>query len=84
MNKIKYGQSSPPVINLSNIYIPIALIVGSDDDLASPVDAKITKSTLKNVIFYKEYDNLNHEMLLSKDVSYMTDVLEVLQNKQTE
>ena len=60
INMEKYQQETPPKISLTTFSdMPIAMLCGSSDKLASPHDYMWLRDELAsngNCIFYKEYD----------------------------
>lgn len=79
-NRRIYGQDTPPAINLSNISrVPIAMFVGTTDQLATVADNRIAKEHLKTLAFYKEYALGHMSFLIAKDMHYFTtDVMNIL------
>lgn len=76
-NKEKYGQESPPLIDLSKIHsVPIALLCGKTDVIVPIQDSHWTRDHLnKDVIaFYKEYDYGHITFCTGKDMNYIEDV----------
>ena len=81
-NQKVYGQDKPPLIDLSYIdSAPIAMFVGIDDVLVSPSDARWTRSQLKKevVAYYEEYEDVNHSFTHCKDMSYLKDMVKVIE-----
>lgn len=78
-NKQVYGTSTPPLIDLPNIkQVPIAMFVGTSDQLATVDDNRWAKTQLKTVVHYGEY-NLGHmSFMVAKDMSYFNDVMRIL------
>ena len=59
-NKEKYGQEIPPEYNLSKIEAPVALYVGSEDQLADLSDVKKLTQKLKTVFRYRILQDFDH------------------------
>ena len=80
INMEKYGQKTPPEIDLKKIHgTKIIQIAGSFDKLADPTDNKWLNEQLgENVIYFKYYDLGHMGFLLAKDMQYMRDVLNLL------
>jgi pimeloyl-ACP methyl ester carboxylesterase/ankyrin repeat protein len=56
-----YGQETPPVYNLKNIKIPVAVFYGELDYLANPTDIEsFLLQELPNVIFSLKVENFKH------------------------
>jgi len=79
-NRKVYGQDTPPLINLANIsQVPIAMFVGTKDQLATLDDNRVTKESLKTLTFYREYALGHMSFLIAKDMTYFTtDVMSIL------
>lgn len=75
-----YGQSTPPLINLQNIKtVPIAMFVGTSDQLATVEDNRWAKTQLSTLVHYKEYALGHLSFMIAKDMSYFTtDVMNIL------
>ncbi|ODN01617.1 Lipase 3 [Orchesella cincta] len=58
-NKLIYGRTRPPDYNLTNVRVPVALMVGEKDFLATARDAKILARKLPNVIDFHVVNNPN-------------------------
>ena len=68
----KYGQASPPVIDLSKIEVPIAMFVGKQDDLANPLDTRWARSQIPSTYHHEEIGNFDHgSFTIGKDMSYL-------------
>ena len=62
------------VENIKNV--KVAMYVGLQDDLADPVDTRLTRDKLSTLSFYKEYNNMDHSSFgIGKDMSFMSDVI---------
>lgn len=72
----KYGQPTPPLLDLSTIKdIPIGMFVGAHDLLATSKDAKEDYEKMKStVVFYNEYDLGHVSFFVADDMSYFVDV----------
>ncbi|CDW83495.1 ab-hydrolase associated lipase region family protein [Stylonychia lemnae] len=81
INLQKYGQAEPPVIEISNIQkVPVAMFVGTKDELANTIDNRWAKDQIKSIVHYKEY-NLGHlSFFFAKDYSFFTeDVMGIIE-----
>lgn len=76
-----YGTKTPPEIDISKIHsVPVAMFVGKQDTLANHVDCKWAASQIASTVHYQEIDNCDHgSYLLGKDVSFMFDVINLVQ-----
>jgi len=79
-NMKKYGQASPPEIDVGKIsHVPIAMFVGKQDPLANPTDTQWARDQIKTTIHYEEINNFDHgSFMLGKDMSFMDTVLKVV------
>jgi hypothetical protein len=78
-NQKRYGQNSPPEINISTFDTPVAMFVGKQDPLSSPAVGQWTNSQVKNTVYYKDLDNWDHSSFsVGKDMSYFEDVLSLM------
>ena len=78
---IKYGQHEPPEYDLSKIkHVPIAIMAGTDDILASLADTRWIKDKLDPnvVVFHKEYNMGHISFVAGKKTEYIDDVLKLL------
>jgi hypothetical protein len=76
-----YNQATPPTIELQNIkQMPIAMFVGTSDQLATIDDNRWAKTQLSSLVFYKEYALGHLSFMIAQDMSYFTtDVMNLLQ-----
>jgi esterase/lipase len=77
-----YGQSTPPVWDLSKIRVPIRLFAGSSDLLADPTDVQFLWNSLSPEAkeFYKTYNSGHVTFVWGLDVSpWMNDLFSMLQ-----
>jgi pimeloyl-ACP methyl ester carboxylesterase len=80
-NMEKYGTKTPPEIDLSKIENapPIAMMVGTSDLLGDLKDNEWLKNQLgANVKYFNTYEAGHITFFIGKDVSYMNDVVDVL------
>jgi len=79
-NKQIYGENTAPIINLQNIKkVPIAMFVGTSDQLATVEDNRWAKTQLSTLTHYKEYSLGHLSFMIAKDMSYFTtDVMNIL------
>ena len=81
-NMLAYGQTTPPMIDLTTITgIPIAIIAGAKDRLSTVQDARWAKEKLfKVLVHYKEYELGHLSYFISKDMTYFSkDVMRLLE-----
>ena len=78
-NQKMYGQSTPPLLDLTSIQLPIAMFVGKNDVLADPTDTQWVHSQVPSVVHYQEMDNFDHGSFMnSNDMSYFDNVLSLV------
>ncbi|ERL86266.1 lipase 3 [Dendroctonus ponderosae] len=73
-NYVKYGSTSPPVYNVSQITAPVAAYYSSNDYFAGVTSVERLVSELPNVVdqYLIEYEQFNHlDFILAKDVKTM-------------
>eukprot|EP00345_Euplotes_harpa_P001757 CAMPEP_0168331882 /NCGR_PEP_ID=MMETSP0213-20121227/8607_1 /TAXON_ID=151035 /ORGANISM="Euplotes harpa, Strain FSP1.4" /LENGTH=416 /DNA_ID=CAMNT_0008335761 /DNA_START=16 /DNA_END=1263 /DNA_ORIENTATION=- len=77
MNMKKYGQKTPPAIDISKVRgTKIVQIAGSLDLLADPTDNKwLSDQFGDNLIYFKYYELGHMGFLLADDMQFMHDVL---------
>ena len=77
---LKYGQYTPPDLNLSAIsQVPIGMFIAMQDPLVHPDDARWLRDTVKNVVHYSEYENYDHASFTKgKDMQYLDHVLTLM------
>ena len=88
-NKERYGQDTPPEIDMSYIIqtrIPIAMFVGKHDELGTTEDAQWTYKQINGkskdwpIVKYSEIDGDAEVFVVGKDMNYFTgDVIELLE-----
>ncbi|XP_031565908.1 gastric triacylglycerol lipase-like [Actinia tenebrosa] len=54
-NRIKYGQDTPPLYNLSTFTVPTELYSGGEDWLADPKDVSLLCKAITKTVVYHEY-----------------------------
>ncbi|CAK8690996.1 unnamed protein product [Clavelina lepadiformis] len=59
-NMEAYGQPTPPEYDVSRIRAPVALFIGSDDQLADPMDCKRLSSKLKSMVHFQILQDWDH------------------------
>ena len=79
LNKLVYGQDTPPDIDLTKISnkVPIAFYVGNKDDLSTEKNAEWARDQIgKDTVFsYNVLDNFAHATFnFGKDRSYLEDI----------
>ena len=69
-----------PKLSLKDIHkVPIAMFVGLEDDLADPTDTRLVRDDLENVVFYREYEAMDHSSFsIGKNMDYVKDVIDQL------
>jgi len=79
-NLQRYGQKTPPFIELKNIKTPLAMFVGKQDPLSTPSANAWTKKELsQKPVYYKERDQWDHGTFsIGKDMSYLDDLFGLL------
>ena len=77
-----YGQPNPPLYNLANIKNEVHLFAGDEDMLADPTDVQRLKNEMVNAkVDFHEYADVGHiTFLWGIDMSYVNDMIKVLQN----
>jgi pimeloyl-ACP methyl ester carboxylesterase len=63
-----YGQTIPPLYDLSSVHVPVALYYGGNDWLADPYDVEWIKPQLPNLIYSLEV----HVSLGQRSLSLLT------------
>ena len=59
--------------------VPIAMIVGKQDDLADPVGTQWARERIANVVHYDVIDGMDHSSFaVGKDMHFIDDVLKLL------
>ncbi|CAL8123999.1 unnamed protein product [Orchesella dallaii] len=62
-NKVIYGTAHPPDYNLTNVRVPVSIMVGATDFLANPRDAKTLARKLPNLVDFHYVENPNFKHL---------------------
>ena len=76
----KYGQETPPEIDISKIEtVPICMFVGVQDQIVDVESNRWVKDQLKSLIFYKELEHDHFSFQLAKDMSYFDEVIELIE-----
>jgi pimeloyl-ACP methyl ester carboxylesterase len=84
-NQKRYGSDIPPSIPLSNIDLPIAKFTGNTDCLGDLDDNKWLSGQLgSNLVFDKVYDFGHLTFFIGKDMGYLNDMMNVLNNYRAE
>lgn len=78
-NQKKYGQDTPPLIDISKLNkVPIAIYSGKDDELADPTDVKWLTGVLEGagvMKFNKEYEDGHVTFIIGKEMTYVADLI---------
>jgi hypothetical protein len=82
-NTEKYGQKTPPLVNLRNIKnVPTAMFVGSEDDLGDVTDARWARDEINAggtaLTYYGEVPAGHATFMIGKDMSYFDTVLSLI------
>lgn len=76
-----YGQSTPPVYNLSNVNVPHAMFLGADDKLADAVDGAWLLSQLRSVVYAETNLPAGHlTFMWGKDAAWFQTVVSLAQH----
>lgn len=73
-----YGTPTPPKYDLSKIDVPVYLMAGTSDTLATPIDVQLLVNQLVNSpkVWYKQY-NAGHLTFIWGKKEYMTHMADV-------
>ena len=76
LNKQKYGQETPPIVHLNTITdVPIAMFVGTEDDLGDVTDTRWARDTIQSggnaVVHYEEMKAGHASFLIGKDMTWV-------------
>jgi len=82
-NQEKYGQGTPPDIDLTKITnVPTAMFVGTEDDLGDVTDCHWARDQIQKggdaLVHYQEVDAGHSTFLIAKDMSYFNDVMDLV------
>lgn len=83
-NQKKYGQDTPPEVDLTKITgkVPLAMFVGTADDLGDTTDARWARDQIQKggdaIKLYKEVPAGHSTFMIGKDMSYVDDLLNVV------
>ncbi|XP_063728762.1 lysosomal acid lipase/cholesteryl ester hydrolase-like [Symsagittifera roscoffensis] len=82
VNLRAYGVEKPPIVDVSNVDIPVALFAGDTDWLVSEVDVQYLKDRLPNVFYFKNCTDFAHLDFIwgthADDCAYRTIVSDIL------
>ena len=83
VNIEKYGQSTPPLVDLSKITeVPVAMFVGTADDLGDTTDARWAQDEInKNgtaLVHYQEIPAGHSSFLIGKNMAYFDTVMDLV------
>nr|XP_039250443.1 gastric triacylglycerol lipase-like [Styela clava] len=85
-NMKAYGQESPPEYDVSKISTPVALFLGSRDDLADPRDARMLAAKLRSMVHFRMIKSWDHlDFMWGKDAPSMLypDIVEFIENMES-
>ena len=71
-----YNQPTPPLYNISNINVPVALYYGTNDLLANVADIEFLRKNLPNIV-----DDLNIEFYNHMDFIWALNAKQVLYDR---
>ncbi len=78
-NREKYNSDTAPEIKLSSISkVPIAMFVGTADELATVEDNRWAKTQLNTLVHYKEYPLGHLSFMVAKDMTYFQDAMNLI------
>ena len=79
-NMEKYGQATPPNVELDKIRTPVAMFVGQEDDLGDVTDCRWAKNQIKSEYMkhYEESPGGHATFMVGKDMSYFARVLDLV------
>ena len=86
LNLHHYGQLSPPTIDVSQIKVPVAIMVGVSDTLATLADNMDLRKKLdpESLFFFKSYEADHVSLILGKDTDIMNkDLLDLLKHSSS-
>lgn len=77
LNKEKYGQETPPIVHLNTITdVPIAMFVGTSDDLGDVTDTRWARDSIQSggdaIVHYEEMAGGHASFLIGKDMTWVT------------
>lgn len=80
-NEEKYGQDTPPKVDLGNIDLPTAMFVGTADDLGDKLDCEWARDQIPEdaLIHYEEIAAGHSTFMIGNDMSYFQNVLALLE-----
>lgn len=79
----RYGQATPPQLNISKITGPVALYYGGSDTLATRADAELVALRLPNLVLKRYLKSYSHTDFLWSDNAHITlydDVIQTMKN----
>lgn len=80
----KYNQTTPPLVNLNNIKgdVPVAMFVGTVDDLGDPTDSRWARDTINSggnaLVHYEEIRAGHSSFMIGKDMSYVDNLVDLI------
>ena len=79
INYQKYGQTSPPEFNLTNIQIPVGLFIGRNDHIADVKDNENVREILPNVARFRIFENEDHlSFSFQRDMIYFKEIIQFM------
>jgi len=81
-NLLHYNQTTPPLIELSKINVPVHMFAGTYDELADPTDGKNLTASLTGSpnVTLKHYKYGHMIFVWGLETSYLKDVIAVIQD----
>ena len=83
-NLNRYGTSDPPALKLSNIKVPVAMIIGGKDGLADVQTTTYVKSQMNTVVHYEVLKKMSHTCFNSnKNGGYVERCIDIIKKHST-
>lgn len=88
MNNLKYGQSSPPEVDLKkieNTKVPVAMFVGNEDDLADIEDTEWVRDQILDdgwgsdvLVHYEEFEAGHYSFMVGENMKYLESLVHLI------
>ena len=78
-NVLHYNQTTPPIYDLTQVKVPVALYSGTNDWLADPTDVDFLRKVLPNIV-----DNLIVDIYNHQDFVWAVNTREVIYDRMLE